>query len=81
MAFLFFSFEDNADRTGHKRYFISVVKIKDENSEIDRRRFSLNDLRTYDNIQEIRIGRGDGYTTGFLLDYPYLKENYKLIAI
>ena len=27
------------------------------------------------------IGQGDDYTTGCLLDYPYFKENYKLIAI
>ena len=26
-------------------------------------------------------GQGDDYTTGCLLDYPYLKENYKMIAI
>ena len=24
---------------------------------------------------------GDNYTTGYLLDYPYLKECYKLMAI
>ena len=33
-----------------------------------------NNLRTYDNIRNIEIGQGDGYTTGYLLDYPYLKE-------
>ena len=27
------------------------------------------------------MGQGDDYTTGCLLDYPYFKENYKLIAI
>ena len=26
-------------------------------------------------------GQGDDYTTACLLDYPYLKENYKMIAI
>ena len=25
--------------------------------------------------------QGDDYTTGWLLDYPYLKEYYKMIAI
>ena len=40
-----------------------------------------NDLRTHDNNQKIAIGQGDDYTTGCLLDYPYLKRNYKLIAI
>ena len=40
-----------------------------------------NNLRTYDNIRNIEIGQGDGYTTGYLLDYPYLKEYWKLIPI
>ena len=26
-------------------------------------------------------GQRDDYTTGYLLDYPYFKEHYKLIAI
>ena len=27
------------------------------------------------------LGKGNDYTTGFLFDYPYFKENYQLIAI
>ena len=37
-----------------------------------------NDLKAYDNIRKIQ---GDDYTTGCLLDYPYFKRYYKLIAI
>ena len=40
-----------------------------------------NDLRTCDNIQKIATGQGDHYTTGFLLDYPYYKEHFKMIAL
>ena len=40
-----------------------------------------NDLRTYDNIQKIGIGPGDDYTTDCVLDYPYIKKYYELIAI
>ena len=36
---------------------------------------------TYDNIQKIATARGDDYTTGCLLDYPYFKKYYKMIAI
>ena len=36
---------------------------------------------TYENIRTIATGKGDDYTTGCLLDYPYFKENYKMIAI
>ena len=40
-----------------------------------------NDIRTYDNIRKITAGQGDDYTTVCLLDYPYFKEHYKMIAI
>ena len=40
-----------------------------------------NDLKTHDNIRKIATGQGDDYTSGFLLDYPYFKKCYKLIAI
>ena len=36
---------------------------------------------TYENIRKNATGKGDDYTTGCLLDYPYFKENYKMIAI
>ena len=37
--------------------------------------------KTYENITKIAAGQEDDYTTGCLLDYPYFKENYKMIAI
>ena len=40
-----------------------------------------NDLKTYNKIRKIAMGQGDDYTTGCLLDYPYFKKYYKLIAI
>ena len=40
-----------------------------------------NDKITYENIRKIATSQGDNYTTGSLLDYPYFKENYKMIAI
>ena len=39
-----------------------------------------NDIKRYENIRKIATGQGDDYTTGCLLDYPYFKENYKMIA-
>ena len=52
---------------------------------IDGRNFSdqpvENDLRTYENIRKIATSQGDDYTTGSLLDYPYFREHYNMIAI
>ena len=35
-----------------------------------------NMSKSYQNIRKIATGKGDDYTTGCLLDYPYFKENY-----
>ena len=40
-----------------------------------------NNKVIYKNIRKIATGQGDDYTTGCLLDYPYLKDDYKMIAI
>ena len=37
--------------------------------------------KTYENIRKIATDKGDDYATGCLLDDPYFKENYKMIAI
>ena len=37
--------------------------------------------KTFENNRKIATGKGDDYTTGWLLDYPYFKENYKMIVI
>ena len=31
--------------------------------------------------EKFNTGSGDDYTTGCLLDYPYFKDSYKLIAV
>ena len=35
--------------------------------------------KTHENIRKIATGKGDDYTTGCLLDYPYFKQNYKIL--
>ena len=58
--------------------------MKDHNVKIDDRNFfdePINDdIKTYENVRKIVTGQGDDYTTGCLLDYPYFKENYKMIV-
>ena len=36
---------------------------------------------TYENIKKIAKGQGDDYTTRCLLDYPYFRDRYKMIAL
>ena len=40
-----------------------------------------NMTKTYEDIRKITTGQGDDYTTGCLLDYTYLKNYYKMIAV
>ena len=40
-----------------------------------------NMSKTYENIRKIATGAGDDYAAGCLLDYPYFKDSYKMIAI
>ena len=79
------SFEIENDRTSHSTHYLPKVEIKDYNVMIEGRNVfdqPINSInKTYENIRKIATGKGDDYTTGCLLDYPYLKENYKMIAI
>ena len=77
--------KDADGRESHKQYYLPTVEIKDYNVMIDGRNFFdqpiKNDLKTYDNIRKIATGQGDDCTIRCLLDYPYFKKYYKLIAI
>ena len=52
---------------------------------IDGRNFydqPINDLiQQYDEVGKAWTAYGGDYTTGYLLDYAYFKENYELIAV
>ena len=82
---LVLSFENNEHRTRHIGYFVPKVEIKDYNFLMDGQNFFdqpvKNNLGTYDNIRKNATDQGDEYMNGRLLDYPYFKENYKLIII
>ena len=79
------SFENENGRTSHSIYYLPKVQIKDYNVKIDDISFfdqPVNkNIKTYGNAIKIATGQGDNYTTGCLLDYPYLKEDCKMIAI
>ena len=40
-----------------------------------------NNKVTYENIRKIATGQGDDYTTSCLLDYQYINDYYKMIAV
>ena len=69
----------------HSTYYLPKVEIKDYNIMMDGRNFfdqPINIInKTYENIRKIATGKGDDYKTGCLLDYPYFKDHYKMIAV
>ena len=78
------SFKDGDSLESHKQYYLPTVEIKDYDDMIDGRNIFdqpiKNHLKIYDNIRKITTGQGDDCTAECLLDYPYFKRYYKLIA-
>ena len=50
-----------------KKYFLPIVKIENDNIEIDGRNF-------YDQSINVLTGQDDDYAIGCLLDFAYLKK-------
>ena len=76
---------NDLERNGYRKYFMPRIIITNYNVLIDGRNFydqPINSqIRQYDEIRKIAIGKGDNYATGCLLDYSSFKNNYQLVAI
>ena len=79
------AFENDAQRTSSKGYYLPSVEIKNYNAMINGEYFFDQPIKenkvTYENIRKIDTGQGDDYTTGCLLDYPYFRDSYKMIVV
>ena len=80
------AFEDDAQRTSNRWYYIPNVEIKEYNVMIDRKSFFWSTSKkknkvTCENIRKIATVQGDDYKTGCLLDCIYFKSYYKIIAV
>ena len=79
------AFENDAQRTGSKGYYLPNVEIQNYNVMINGENVFDQPMKynkvAYENIRKIATDRGDNYTTGCLLDYPYFKDSYKMIAV
>ena len=79
------AYENDTQRTSAKGYYLPNVEIQDYNIMINGENFfdqSIKDNKvTYENIRKIATGQRNNYATGCLLDYPYFKDSYKMIAV
>ena len=78
--------EDNVKknhRDSFSRYYVLNVEINNFDVLIDGKNLFefpvKNEEEAYEKI--ISMSRNNDYTTGYLLDFAYFKENYRLIAI
>ena len=82
---LVLAFENDTQRTSAKGYYLPNVEIKDCNVMINGENFLdqpiKNNKVTYENIRRVCTGFGDDYTCGSLLDYPYVNDIYRMIAV
>ena len=79
------AFQNDTQRTSAKGYYLPNVEIKDYNIIINGANFFDQPIKnskvTYENIRKIATGRGNNYTANCLLNYPYFKNSYKMIAV
>ena len=79
------AFENDAQKTSNRGYYIPNVETKDYNVMINGKNFFdqpiKNNKVTYENNRKIATGQGDDYTTGSLLDYIYFKNYCKMITV
>ena len=82
---LVLAFEDDAQRTSNKKYYIPNVEIKDYNVMTDGKNVFdqpvKNDNVTYEKIRKIATSQGDDCTTSCLLEYSCFKKYYQMIAV
>ena len=70
----------------HREHYLPNVDIKDYNIMINGEHFFDQPIKdkkvTYENRSvTCATGQGDDYATGCLLEYPYFKDSYKMIAV
>ena len=83
---LIFPNEDNNPKMYKiQRYYLTKGIIKNYNVIIIGKNFSDqpndSDIKQYEEIKKLTTEKGEEYSTGCLLDYDYIKNYYRLIAV
>ena len=68
-----------------RRYFFQKSVIKNYNVIINGKNFYDQrvdlDIKQYEEIKKLTTGQSEGYTTGYFLNYEYIKNHYRLIKV
>ena len=77
--------DDKPTRNGQRRYYLPRISLNKYNVIIDGRNVYDNpidsDIEKYRELKKVMIGKGQDYTTGYLLDFNYFDKHYKLVAV
>ena len=77
--------DDNSKRFKVRRYYLSKGIIDNYNVIINGKNFYDqaidSDIKRYEEIRKLTTGWGEDYTSGCLLDYDSIKNDYILIAV
>ena len=77
--------DNEHNRNSRQKYYLPRIDLKKYNVIIDGRNFYDNpiesDIEKYRELKKVMIGKGEDYTTGYLLDYDYFNKHYKLVAV
>ena len=77
--------DDDSKRFKANRYYLLKGIIKIYNVIINGKNFYEqaidSDIKRYEEIWKLRTRQGEYYPTGCLLDYDYVKNHYRLIAV
>ena len=68
-----------------RKYYLPIGIIENYNVIINGKDFYDqaidSDIKRHEEIRKLTTGQGEEYTTGCLLDYDYIKNRYRLIAV
>ena len=76
---------NNTKRFNDRKYYLPKSIIKNYNVVVNRKNFYDqpidSDIKRYEEVRKLTTLQGEDYTTGCLLDYEYIKNHYRLIAV
>ena len=76
--------DGNTKRFNARKYYLPKDLIKNFNAIINQKNFYDqaidSGIKRYEEIRKLTTDQGEGYTTGCLLDYDYIKNHYRLIV-
>ena len=85
LFFMVYNRDNQPTRNGQQKYYLPRIDLRKYNVITDGRNFYDNpiesDIEKYRELKKVMTGKGEDYTTGYLLDYDYFEKHYKLVTV